>query len=181
MNILVINGSPRTLGNTSKLLNAFLSGFSKGDLVKTFNMFELMPVPCNACGYCKAADGCSKKDLEEFFGYYSEADLIVVATPIYNYSVPAPLKALIDRCQRFYEAKNRRKINNPIEKPKNAVIIITAGCEGKVGFEIAKKQIEGAFFNMNTTVTGSLLVSNTDEKPVGDYDIDRAKKLINNI
>lgn len=181
MNYLVINGSPRTLGNTAKLTNAFLSVVPKESKVKTFNAFELMPTPCNACGYCKASDGCSKKDLEEFLGYYNESDIIVIATPIYNYTLPAPMKALFDRFQRYYEAKHRRNVEKVFSKPKEAVMIVTAGGDGRIGYEIIKKQMESTLPNMDTKLVASVLVNETDTKHLSDYDIAKAKELIRHI
>lgn len=177
MNVLVLNGSPRPLGNTSKLINSFLTGLPREHKVKIYNLFDLMPTPCNACGYCKASDGCSKKDLDEFMGYYNESDVIIVATPVYNFSLPAPMKALFDRFQRFFEARFRRHIENVIEKPKRAVIIVTAGDDGKIGYEIIKKQIMAAFSVMNTKVVASILVSDTDKNTISEQDLYRVNEL----
>ncbi len=178
MNIIVLNGSPRTLGNCDKLINAALSAFSREDKVKRFDMYKLLPTPCNACGYCKAADGCSKKDLEEFLGYYAEADVVIVATPVYNYSMPAPLKALFDRFQRFYEATHKRGIENPFERHKSALLIVASGGDGRIGFEVIKKQVEGGFENMNTKLCASVLFSETDSKQLSDADLAKARELV---
>ena len=91
--------------------------------VEIVRLFELKPTPCNDCGYCKASDGCSKKDLDEFMNHYFDADLIVIASPVYLDAFPAPMKALFDRFQRFFCARLRRHIEKPIEKPKQAVTI----------------------------------------------------------
>ncbi|MEG1835736.1 MAG: flavodoxin family protein [Oscillospiraceae bacterium] len=181
MNILVLFGSPRRNGNTKKLVSAFLKGFSKDDDIDIVNLFELMPTPCNACGYCKASDGCSKKDLDGFMKKYFEADLIVVATPIYLMSMPAPLKALFDRFQRFYEARFKRNIEIPIEKSKKAVILVTAGCDGKIGFKVIEEQIKSAFSVMNTKVVATLLVNDTDKNDVTENDLLNAYGLSSNL
>lgn len=181
MNFLVINGSPRTLGNTAKLTNAFLSAVPRENKVKTFNIFDLMPTPCNACGYCKASDGCSKKDLEEFLGYYNESDIIVIATPVYNYTLPAPMKALFDRFQRYHEAKNRRGVERVFSKPKEAVLLVTAGGDGRIGYEIIKKQMETTLPNMDTKLVASMLVNETDSKQINEMDLVKARDLIRKI
>ena len=178
MNFLVINGSPRTLGNTDKLLNEFLSAIQKENKVKQFNVYELAPVACNACGYCKASDGCSKKDLENFFGYYAEADAIIIATPVYNFTVPAPLKALFDRFQRFYEAKHRRGAQNVFPKPKKAVLIVTSGGDGRVGYEIIKRQAENVLKNADTKISASMLACETDTRPLSSNDLEKARSLV---
>lgn len=176
MNLIVLNGSPRTLGPTDRLTKAFLSYLEPTDKIKTYNLFDCMPTPCNACGYCKAADGCSKKDLEEFIGYYRDADAVLVATPVYNHSMPAPLKALFDRFNRFYEAKHKRN-EEVFKKPKKAVLIVTSGEDGRIGNEVIRRQVEAAFESMNTTLTKTLLVSDNDSKNLSDTDLMNAKQL----
>ena len=176
MNILVINASPRTLGNCDKLLSRLMQSFSRDDRVKTFKVFEMGVTACNACGYCKSADGCSKKDLQEFFGFYAESDVVIFATPVYNYSLPAPMKALLDRFQRYYEAAYRGE--NLMEKPKSAVLIVTAGSDGRIGFEIIKKQLESCIKNVNTKLTGSALFSNTDTRQLTEEDYARLRELV---
>ena len=175
MNVLVLNGSPRTLGSCDRLTSALLQSFSKEDRIKILKPFEMDITACNACGYCKAADGCSKKDLEEFALYYAQADVVIVASPVYNYSMPAPLKALFDRFQRYYEA-NERGVNI-FEKPKTAVLIVTAGCDGRIGFEVIKKQVEGGLKNMNTRLTASVLINGTDERQLTEADYAKVREL----
>ena len=178
MNVLVLNGSPKVMGNTYRLTDAFISALPRDYKVKRYDLFELKPIPCNACGYCKVADGCSKKDLDEFIGFYNEADVIVVATPVYNLSMPAPMKALFDRFQRYYEARFRRKIANAVEKPKTAVLIVTSGGDGRIGFEIIKRQVEQSFSVMNTKITASMLAEHTDENRVSETQLEQAKSLV---
>lgn len=176
MNILVINGSPRTLGSCDKLLSRLLQSFSRQDNIKTFKPFDMDITPCNACGYCRAADGCSKKDLEEFIGFYAESDVVIIACPVYNYSMPAPVKALFDRFQRFYEADSRGE--QVFSKPKTAVLFVTAGQDGRIGFEVIKKQVEGGLKNMNARLTASVLINGTDERGLSEQDFLRVKELI---
>ena len=127
LKVMALMGSPRKSGYTAKLLGTLLREFPKGTDIEIVNLYELSPVPCNACGYCKAVNGCSKKDLEEFFKKFETADVIIFATPIYFMGVPAPLKALIDRFQRYYEARFRRNVKHPIEKRRKAALIVTSG------------------------------------------------------
>ena len=175
MNILVINGSPRTLGSCDRLVSSLLQTFTKEDGIKILKPFEMNITPCNACGYCKAADGCSKKDLEEFLAYFAQADVIIVASPVYNYSMPAPMKALFDRFQRFYEANGRGE--QIFTRPKTAVLIVTAGQDGRIGFEVIKKTVEGGFKNMNAKLTASALFNATDERQLNDQDFAKVREL----
>jgi len=175
--VLAIMASPRKTGYTAKLLGTLLREFPKGTKIDIVNLYELNPVPCNACGYCKAGNGCSKKDLEEFFKKFETADVIVFATPIYFMGVPAPMKALIDRFQRYYEARFRRNIKHPIEKMRKAVLIVTSGSDGEIGFEVVKHQLLQAFTVLNIELRGSMLARNTDKCGVDRADIEKAQSL----
>lgn len=179
--VLAIMASPRKTGYTAKLLGTLLREFPKGTNIEIINLYELNPIPCNACGYCKAGNGCSKKDLEEFFKKFETADVIVFATPIYFMGVPSPFKALIDRFQRYYEARFRRNMKHPIEKPRKAVLIVTSGSDGEVGFEVIKHQLLQAFTVLNIELKGSMLARNTDKCGVDKTDVDRAAALYRSV
>lgn len=175
--VLALIASPRKTGYTAKLLGAMLREFPKGTNIEIVNLYELNPTPCNACGYCKACNGCSKKDLEEFFKKFETADVIVFATPIYFMGVPAPMKALIDRFQRYYEARFRRNTKTPIEKHRKAALIVTSGADGEIGFEVIKHQLLQAFTVLNIELCGTVLARNTDKCGVDKTDIENAQAL----
>lgn len=166
MKALILFGSPKRNSHTAQLCGAFLQGLSKSFEVEIIRLFELMPKPCNDCGYCKASEGCSKKDLDSFMQKYADADLIVVASPVYLCSFPAPMKALFDRFQRFYCARFRRGIATPIEKPKKAVLLLSAGSDGSEAQSMIETQVKRAFSVMNTTIAGTVLAENTDSGPI---------------
>ncbi len=177
LSVMAIMASPRKTGYTAKLLGSLLREFPKGTNIDIVNLFELNPTPCNSCGYCKAGNGCSKKDLEDFFKKFETTDIIVFATPIYFMGVPAPFKALIDRFQRYYEARFRRNQQNPIEKHRKAVLIVTSGSDGEIGFEVIKHQLLQAFSVLNIELCGVTLAKNTDKCGVDNADVDRARAL----
>lgn len=181
ISVLALTASPRKTGYTAKLLGALLREFPKGTAIEIVNLYELDPTPCNACGYCRAVNGCTKKDLEDFFKKFENADIIIFATPIYFMGVPAPMKALIDRFQRYYEARFRRGVKHPIEKHRKAALIVTSGSDGEIGFEVIKHQLLQAFTVLNIELCGSMLARNTDKCGVDKTDIERAKALYRSV
>ena len=181
LKVMALMGSPRKSGYTAKLLGTLLREFPKGTDIEIVNLYELSPVPCNACGYCKAVNGCSKKDLEEFFKKFETADVIIFSTPIYFMGVPAPLKALIDRFQRYYEARFRRNVKHPIEKRRKAALIVTSGSDGEIGYEVVKHQLLQAFSVLNIELGGAMLARNTDKCGVDKTDIEKAKSLYRSV
>lgn len=179
--VLAILGSPRKSGYTSRLLGTLLREFPKGTEIETVNIFELNPIPCNACGYCKACDGCSKKDLDAFMKKFESADVIIFATPVYNMSVPAPLKALLDRFQRYFEARLRRNMNSYIEKRRKAIIVVTSGGDGEVGYEVVKHQFLSLFPCLNIELKGAMLARNTDKCGIDSTDLQKAAMLYRSV
>ncbi len=177
LSVMAIMASPRKSGYTAKLLGSLLREFPKGTNIEIINLYDLNPVPCNACGYCKAGNGCSKKDLVDFFNKFETTDIIIFATPIYFMGVPAPFKALIDRFQRYYEARFRRNMKNPIEKHRKAALIVTSGSDGEIGYEVIKHQLLQAFTVLNIELCGATLARNTDKCGVDKTDVDKARAL----
>lgn len=177
LSVMAIMASPRKSGYTAKLLGSLLREFPKGTNIEIINLYDLNPVPCNACGYCKTGNGCSKKDLEDFFKKFEITDIIIFATPIYFMGVPAPFKALIDRFQRYYEARFRRNMKNPIEKHRKAALIVTSGSDGEIGYEVIKHQLLQAFTVLNIELCGATLARNTDKCGVDKTDVDKARAL----
>ena len=100
--VLAILGSPRADGLSARMLDAFLTELPKGTAVTRISCYDRRPIPCDDCRYCYHREGCSKRDLDDFYAELEEADLVVIATPVYHLSFPAPLKALIDRLQRYW-------------------------------------------------------------------------------
>lgn len=177
MKALFLFGSPKRNSHTAALCGAFMQGLPKDCEVEIVRLFDLMPKPCNDCGYCKASDGCSKKDLDAFMESYFDADLVVVASPVYLLSYPAPLKALFDRFQRFYSARFRRGIEVPIAKPKKAVLLLTAGSDGKEAQAVIEAQTRRAFSVMHTEIVGTVLAEHTDDAPASREVLQRAFSL----
>ena len=114
---LVLFSSPHKDGHTKKLLEAFLDGLKGKDWqVKSLDICKVNIHPCIACGYCQKADGCAFRDLDEFDRDLRACDLLLIATPVYNLSFPAQLKAVIDR---FYA-------NNESLMGKKKAVFLTA-------------------------------------------------------
>lgn len=99
-NILILSGSPRPNGNSALLCNEFQRGAeAAGNNVKTIFVNTQKIATCKACYYCKKSDGlCAiADDMAQALDWMHWADAIVLASPIYFYSVNAQIKAVIDR------------------------------------------------------------------------------------
>lgn len=100
MKVLIVSSSPRKEGNSEVLCERFAKGASEaGHDVEKIMLRDKKIAPCNACYACMETHTCVIKDgMEEVFQKLLEADVIVLASPVYFYSVSAQMKAMIDRC-----------------------------------------------------------------------------------
>lgn len=129
--ILILNGSPRKNGNTAALIEAFTKGAeSKGNTVTAFSLSEMDIRPCKGCfGGGKNPDSpcVQKDDMDKIYPVYKAADVVVLASPLYYWSISGQLKCAFDRL--FAVAECDPDYRNPI---KDSVLLMAA--EGH-GFE----------------------------------------------
>lgn len=161
--MLVLFSSPRKNGYTKKLLDSFLSVAKNEYDVRIIDCYKLMPKPCIHCGKCETADLCVFDDLDEYNTLLNEAEALVFASPVYNLSVPAPLKALIDRSQRYFSKRFSLGIKPPIKKHKKAILLLTCGSDDRSGFEIIEKQLSRMFTIINAELFGKVSIAETDK------------------
>ncbi|MGM9642443.1 MAG: flavodoxin family protein [Eubacteriales bacterium] len=109
--VLILSGSPRKGGNSDLLCDEFMRGAkASGNDVEKIRVAEKDIGYCKACYYCKSSGGtCAiHDDMAEVLQKMIEADVIVLASPVYFYSIDAQLKAVIDRTvARWLEVKNK--------------------------------------------------------------------------
>ncbi len=102
--ILAIAGSARRGGNTDAVLGSALDALrDRGATVQTVVPHLLKIQPCRACQGCRETGECVVQDeMQELYVRFSEADHVVVASPLYFTSLPGHFKVLIDRFQCFW-------------------------------------------------------------------------------
>ena len=144
------------------------------------NAYDEDIAPCNACGFCQKQEGCSNHDMDQIDILLRRASAIVVATPVYNLSFPAPLKAIIDRFQRYFEARFCLGIKPALPTPKTAALLVTLGSEDMTGVEIMEKQLKLPFSVMNTTLNHTVVWSHTDKACI-DEEFNLAKQRAHEI
>jgi multimeric flavodoxin WrbA len=102
MNVLALQSSPRKEGNTATLTRALLEGLRSGGAKQMGEVFldELEIHPCTNCEACRKPRGpfCVFDDgMSVLYRRFIEADLVVLASPVYWWSISAQLKLFIDR------------------------------------------------------------------------------------
>jgi len=111
-NILVINSSPRKGGNSETLCDRLIEGAqANGATCVKVSLREKKINCCIACDLCRSNPWtCSiDDDMPEIWEKMKEADVIVLSTPSYFFSVSAQLKMTIDRFRPVYKSMPGKK------------------------------------------------------------------------
>ena len=150
--IVAIYGSPRIGGNTAVLMDYFLKGimentrYSEGAVtIDSLLIKDKNISPCRECCNCSKTGECIiSDDMQEIYKLLIEADFIAVASPVFFTTVSGYLKAVIDRCQRFWVLKyeHNKKI---IRKNRGGIFISTSGSGSKDIFKCSIKVIRSFF------------------------------------
>lgn len=161
--IVVLFSSPNETGFTAHALNSALSGISSHNDITMLNCYDLRISPCIGCNNCD--DGLCKFNkfdaMEHILAELSKADVVILASPIYFFGFPMPLKAVIDRMQQFFSNKENRKLL--FEKPKKGFLLLTSGSPDNAyngGLYTTAKFI---FSFINAEFVDKLLISSTDK------------------
>ena len=176
-NLLIINGSPRENGVCAELIKQVSKYFVECK-IKRYDTYKLAPIPCNDCKYCEYHEGFSKRDLDIFFEDFENADYIVFVTPVYNNFFPAPLKAIIDRFQRYYSARFKRGAKPPINKPKNVGVIICSGSNARQCADYMTSTLKQAFTVLNGKICSRYYIPDTDSNNY-TFNLTELEKFVN--
>lgn len=104
-NVLILSSSPRKAGNSDVLCDEFRKGAEDaGHQVEKIFLKEKTIHYCTGCGACSMqGKPCPQKDdAAEIVEKMITADVIVMATPVYFYTMCGQMKTMIDRCCARY-------------------------------------------------------------------------------
>ncbi|MBU1852424.1 MAG: flavodoxin family protein [Candidatus Omnitrophica bacterium] len=165
MNVLGINGSPRIDGNTDIVLDNALEG-AKTTGAKTDKIIlnTLRFSPCQECEDMPDDGSCIvKDDMQPLYKKVDQADVVILASPIFFGSLSAQTKMMIDRFQCLWRAKYILKKDISRKKRKGIFISVEASTREDF-FMNAKSIVKNLFATINAEYTGELLCSGLDEK-----------------
>lgn len=147
-NLLVINSSARTTGSQSrKLAETFINHWKKRQINSKIHVRELGNeiIPHITEQWIIAAfkplenrtqeDSNSLEISDQYIKELKDADIIVIASPMYNWSIPSSLKAYVDQVVRVNETwkYNPDDVQNPyigLLENKEVVLLLTRGSQG---------------------------------------------------
>src|SRR4030065_325646 len=148
MKIIAFLGSPRENGNTELLLREAIRGIEEsGFAVQVFNLNQMNILPCQNCGGCDDTGICiNEDDMAQIYDAIKTADRVILASPIFFFSLSAQAKIMIDRCQCFWCEKYLLKKPIP-EGPygRKGLLLLVGGQKKEIGIQCAEATAK-AFF-----------------------------------
>ncbi len=168
MKVLGLFGSPRKGGNTDLLLEEALKGAqAEGAEVERLRISDFDIMPCRECLACYGKGECVViDDMHKIYPKLLEADIIILASPIFFYGVTAWVKALVDRCQALWARKYVLK--DPYlgkeGKKRRGFLISVGGTKGEKVFDGAILTARYFFDVLNADYAGELAFRQVDAK-----------------
>ena len=168
MKVLAINASPKKdKGNTTLILNPFLDGMKEaGADVQLRYTSDLNINPCLGDFNCWTRIGgrCGQDDDMTWLDpEIREADILVLASPVYCDGVTGPMKILMDRTvpqvQPFFEIRDdhtRHPLQENVKKSK-IVLVSNCGLWERDNFDPLLAHIKAFCKNANADFAGALL------------------------
>ena len=168
LKVLGIFGSPRRGGNTDILLEEALKGAEmEGAEVERLHLTDFNIIPCRECLQCSNDGKCIiLDDMQKVYPKLLEADIIILASPVFFYGVTAWAKALIDRCQALWSRKYILKDESLGKegKRRKGFLISVGGTKGQRVFEGAILTAKYFFDVLNSEYVGELVFREVDAK-----------------
>jgi len=166
--VVAINGSPRTQhGDTAMILGPFLDGLTgAGCEVELFYASRLDVRPCTCgemyCWYRKPGECCIKDDMEILYPKVREADLLVLATPVYT-PLPCTMQAVLNRLCPLVKpllaqraGRTRARFHDDV-RIESVVLVSTGGWWEKENFGTVVRIAEELAENGSVRFAGSVL------------------------
>lgn len=177
--IVIVNGSPRKNGNTSRMVSALVEEAGrKGHEVKVFEVGAMKLDGCRACGCCFGnGRACVSSDaFNDIADAIESSDSIVLAMPVYWYSIPGQIKNVIDRFFSFVVGK--RDVSG-----KRFALISCCEEDDLTVFDGVKEPLIRTAKSLGWTYAGDVLVPGVLNE--GDVDgtdgCDRVVELVNSL
>ena len=159
--VLIISSSPRKGGNSDMLCDEFMKGvLETGNEVEKIFLKEKAIHPCTGCSVCSMyGKPCPQKDdaagiVEKMIA----ADVIVMATPVYFYTMCGQMKIMIDRCCARYTEITNKEFYFIIEAAENDKGMMERTIDGFRGFLdcLENPQEKGVIYGIGAWKVGEI-------------------------
>lgn len=164
--ILAVYGSPRRKGNTALLLEQSVRGAREAGIeVEEITLRDLKMSPCLEIYGCKQDGRCViRDDFQKVYDQLLACRGLMLASPMFFYTVSAHTKILMDRCQSLWVKKYWiDEVPYGQWKPKRLGLFISVGAtKGKKLFEGALRTVRYFFDVLDMQLWRSLLYRELD-------------------
>jgi multimeric flavodoxin WrbA len=134
---------------------------SAGRPVEVVLVHDLEVRPCIGCYQCYNTGDCTfDDDMTPLASAIRAAALLVVCSPVYTNTVPAGLKAIIDRAQAIHAGEALR-MHGPAAR-QMGVLLATAGRKGLENFDCVRSVVRAFMANLGIRSRGEVLVDDLD-------------------
>ena len=140
MKIVVLEGSPNKHGSSNLLADQFIRGAEEaGHTVEIIDAAHADLHLCTGCIYCGYEGPCVQKDdMEKIYPAYRNADVVVLASPMYYWGISGQLKCAFDRL--FAVAELTPNYENP---KKDCILLMAAEGDTESNFAPVRAFYEG--------------------------------------
>lgn len=170
--VLAFAGSPRRGGNSETLLDWVLAAMAQEPdvAIEKVALADAGINPCRGCNACQKLNKCVQRDgMDVLHDKIIDADIIVLAAPIFCMGIAAQAKILIDRAQVFTSRKYVLKL--PVVPPERkgkrlGIFLSTAGQNWSYVFDAAIPSVK-CFYNVievKERDINYLMINHVDEK-----------------
>lgn len=167
MKILAILGSPRKNGNSEVLAQTVAEKIAeiREAEIEYLRTQKLDISGCIGCNGCEKTGMCViKDDMTDVYEKVDQADIILLATPIYFYGPSSQIKAVIDRFQARWSRKYLLKTRYRKQDKRIGCLLSTAATQGKKLFDGSILVAKSFFDAIDVDYGGSCTIRGVDEK-----------------
>lgn len=159
--VVVIQGSARPGGNCSIIAGwAADEAERQGKSAQVIFLHDLEIHPCIGCYWCYNTGHCTyDDDMTGVIRAIRQASLLVVCTPVYTNTVPAGLKAMMDRCQ----ALHAWQLLSGEKRGAKGLLFSVAGRVGKENFACVVSVVDAYMRNLGIDPAEPVLFDGLDE------------------
>lgn len=184
--VTTILGSPRKNGNTAKVLGLFEELMTRqGNKVDRINIVDYEVKGCLGCQACQNVrhePGCVQQDdAVRIFKRIMASDAVIFASPLYTYSFPAQMKALVDRQNCLVTGYGTAEYT-PLLGGKRAALLVTCGGPVEENADLIQEAFDRESRYQQMNVFGMYVVPHcTTPDALGDKAMETAKQMAEDI
>lgn len=162
MKILIFSGSSHLSGYTRQISYYLMDALADFEPILV-DCAKTQVAPCLGCEYCRDHQNCCvlQDAMQQIYDQIAQADWIILLAPVYFSALPSGIKAIVDRCQMFYNLKDK----SAIRSKRFAAVHIGGANPYPTQFEGIKGVYKYWLPNLKASMTDFIEISSTDRRP----------------